>query len=255
MFARIARRVSSVLALPMSIAVSLGAAPAASAAPVEGGHTQMCSPYPPDYPGCSPKQLRALHAALFQKEFEATAYNPHYLRIGMGQHHQPVIHVATALDRHLEGVYDGAVRAYERNHHGDSPKYTDWQDFKQHTRYICSGPTIEASTPAAYCAGWSWFGNHVNDLLAEVHKVALGCGGTVATFGLGGLGSGLAAMELFDIGEGAWQAGKFGVSGGLTNCVMDGAHALEPIFHPLWDMAQDWWNSLEPKHAGPHIDR
>jgi len=219
-------------------------------ADTEHAGIDICYPYPPEYPGCTVEQLRAINEGLFQGEYHATAYSPHYLHIAMGQHHQQVIHVAKKLNTHLSHVYVGAVTSYIRNHH-HKPVYTTWTSFKTHSRYLCDGPVVGDATPDVYCNGWSWYGNHINDALNKVTKIFLGCNGFAATFGLavGGPGGAL-AKEAFEVGAGYWEGAKFGFAQTSVACVVGGVgETFKNTFKPVWTWATDWWNSLgTPKY-------
>ena len=81
-----------------------------------GTRPLLCRPEPPDYPGCSPEQVRPLLRARFAAEY--TGHAPGYRFHRMGQHRRGVIfaHLTPALNAKLARLYRAAVVRYAAEH-------------------------------------------------------------------------------------------------------------------------------------------
>lgn len=233
--------------MTLGVVLNGSAATASGYEHVGSVHSSVCRPEPPDYPGCSPQQVRPTRA---QYRSEFTAHASHYRYIGMGQHRVSVLrNLPAKLNEKLQKVYLAAVRVYHRNHvqlrrSGQLqpdvpvwPKYRTWVGFKTHTTSACS-PGLAGTFPGTYCAGW-WHLSRGNTLhiLWSVTKMYIGCTGVgVSAAAYGALRTHLKA-ELFTL---AWKDGFYDTQVGTIGCLMYHVPVVHDWFVGAWGAFTNW---------------
>jgi hypothetical protein len=189
---------------------------------------RMCRPEPPDYPGCTPRQVRPLLRAAFAGEYTGHAYGYRYYL--MGQHRRGVIfaHLTQALNAKLARLYHAAVQRYEQAHrtvvvepNGDRrvvvayPRFRTWAAFRNQTTSFCTANNITIHFPTQYC--WSITklgeaGQAINSLLNDTKSIALSCDG----YAIGGWATG--AFSAWRMGTGVLAGGYYGAAGVEIGC-------------------------------------
>jgi hypothetical protein len=201
----------------------------------------MCRPEPPDYPGCTPAQVRPLLRARFASEYTGHASGYRYHR--MGQHHRGVIfaHLRPALNTRLARLYHAAVARYSAAHaavvvDGDGvehvvasyPHYRTWAGFKGQTTALCNGKNVSIHFPTQYC--WSitkigQAGAVIRSLLYNTTKILFSCDG----FAIGGWASG--SFAAWKMGTGVLAGGYYGAASVEIGCQATN----------LWNWATNLW--------------
>jgi hypothetical protein len=225
-------------ATPVSPAAGGGsAAPLAAHLP----RPLMCRPEPPDYPGCTPRQVRPLLRARFASEYTGHAYGYRYYR--MGQHSRGVIfaHLPPALNAKLARLYRAAVERYKDAHRtvvvGDGgvrhvvvsyPRYRTWAGFRASSTAFCTPDNVTLHFPVRYCGAITKLGQAgaaINRLLNTTKRIAFSCDG----FAIGGVASG--AFRGWVMGTGALEGGYYGGAAVEIGC---------QTTH-LWNWVTDLW--------------
>jgi hypothetical protein len=201
----------------------------------------MCRPEPPDYPGCTPEQVRPLLLALFRTEYTGHAYGYRYYR--MGQHPRGVIfaHLLPALNAHLARLYRQAVQRYVQEHTSvrvspdgvrhvvvSYPRYRTWAEFRDSATSLCIVNDVVRRFPAKYCAALTLIGQLgavVNRVFRDTVSIFLSCGGNA----LGGWSSG--GFIAWRLGTGFLRGGFYGGVGAEMACQTKN----------LWDWASQHW--------------
>jgi hypothetical protein len=180
----------------------------------------ICRPEPPDYPGCTPEQVRPLLQSLFGTEYTGHAYGYRYYR--MGQHPRGLIfaHLLPALNAKLARLYRAAVARYEATHtsvtvDGEGvrhevvsyPRYRTWVGFRDNTTAFCTANNVTIHFPTQYC--WSitklgQAGAAIDALLNKTLRIVFSCDG----FAIGGLASG--GFTGWRMGTGLLEGGYYG---------------------------------------------
>ena len=236
--------VAGVLAVPAAATAMpepAVARPAGSGRTPTGAEPHICRPEPPEYPGCTPAQVRPLLRARFAAEYTGHARGYRFHR--MGQHHRGVIfaHLSSALNAKLTRLYRAAVRRYAAGHTEtitdaegvqhrivSYPRYRTWAGFRSHTTAMCNGNTLTIHFPTQYC--WSItrlgeLGRVINRLLSSTIKIVLSCNG----FAIGGWASG--SFAAWRLGTGVLAGGFYGAVGVEIGCQTTN----------LWNWASHLW--------------
>lgn len=201
----------------------------------------ICRPEPPDYPGCSPTQVRPLLRALFAAEY--TGHESGYRYYRMGQHHRGVIfaHLPPALNAKLAKLYAEAVARFSKTHTTQvvdaagivhtvpaTPAYPTWAGFRANATAMCNGDVVTSHFPTQYC--WSitkvgQAGAVIRDLLNKTLRMFLSCDG----YAVGGWATG--SYAAWRLGTGILAGGYYGAVGVEIGCQTTN----------LWNWATNLW--------------
>ncbi len=201
----------------------------------------ICRPEPPDYPGCSPAQVRPLLRARFATEYTGHAYGYRYYR--MGQHPRGVIfaHLTAALNAKLARLYREAVQRFTAAHTSvivdgagvkhvvvEHPRYATWAAFSALTTSFCTGGNVTIHFPTEYCWAITKLGQAgavINALLNRTTKILLSCDG----YAIGGWATG--SYAAWRMGTGLLAGGYYGAVGVEIGCQTTN----------LWNWASHLW--------------
>ncbi len=234
-----------VVATPIEAQASPAAGPTTTAVVSRSGPTApavaMCRPEPPDYPGCSPAQVRPLLRLRFAAEYTGHAWGYRYYR--MGQHHRGVIfaHLPPAINAKLARLYHAAVVRYAAAHTSvvttrdgvgrvvvSYPHFRTWGGFRANTTALCNGTLLTKHFPTQYCWALTKLGQAgavVNGLLNRTRKIVFACNG----FAIGGWASG--SYAAWRMGTGVLAGGYYGGAAVEIGCQTTN----------LWNWATNLW--------------
>lgn len=187
-----------------------------------------CRPEPPDYPGCTVKQVRPYQQVKLRAEFSGHASTYRFHR--MGQHPHGVVwdHIGPQLARHVRALYHREVRDLAAKGVTGLPT---WAQFAGNTSGMCTSNDITRRFPNDYCGAITALQRAAKDtrrLLWKATEFAFGCNETVGSFIWAGGATKLVEVRTF---RGFLRGGYYGAMTGEIVCQGQ----------TLWGWARDLW--------------